>query len=173
MRKLVLFSFLTMASAILTGCCVGVQRMTPVAPGLVNINLKNNDYTVLAATKGTSTVTSYAGGLVQVIDGNKTRVLGIKFFEDEYSMFRPLDAREIGTLHLAVMVYVWPYGLCYVAYKNSAGAEDRAYYKALAAAPAADAIIEKSFVRQKSGIPLIRTEEEVAVTGKAIKYKSE
>ena len=159
--------------AMLLGGCAGVQRMTPAAPGQVNINLKSNDYTVLTSTKGISTVTSYGGGLVQVVDGSKYRVLGIKFFEDEYSMLHPLRIEEISPMNLVAMVYFWPYGACYVAYKTSVGAEDRAYYKALAATPDADVIIEKALVRQKSGIPLICTEEEVTVVGKAIKYKSE
>jgi hypothetical protein len=51
--------------------------------------------------------------------------------------------------------------------------EERAYYKALAATPDADAVIPKAFTKQSSGFPLLYSEQEATFTGKALKYKSE
>lgn len=135
---------------VLAGGCASVQRSTPTAPGLVNINLEKGDFTMLGTVKGTSTVKSYFLGFVQVIDGDKTKILCFKSFEDQYS--------------------IQPGGFGFLAPVSVA---DRAYYKALAATPDADAVIPKAFVKQTSGFPLFWFEESVTFSGKALKYKSE
>lgn len=145
-------SLLAMATvSVLMSGCASVQRTTPVAPGLVNINLEKGDYTILGTVKGTSTIKSYFFGVVEVIDGTKVKILCFKDFEDQYS-FQNGDG---GLFNFTVSV------------------EDRAYYKALAATPDADAVIPKAFVKQTSGFPLFYTEKEVTFSGKALKYKSE
>ena len=151
MRKLIGSSLAMAVAAILASGCASVQRSTPIAPGLVNINLEKGDYTMLASVKGSSTVKSYVLGIVQIIDGTDVCVLWMfKNFEDQYSY---LDPNAI--LHLGVSV------------------ADRAYYKALAAAPDADAVIPRAMVMQASRFPLFYSEQEATFTGKALKYKSE
>jgi hypothetical protein len=172
MRKLIFYPLLMMTVSVLLGGCASVQRTAPAAPGRVNIKLKNSDYTMLASVKGTSTVKSYPLSIVKVIDGTKVCVLGIKFFEDQYSGLKP---NELGTGDIVLCAVYPPIALYYLYtyYKPSVSAEDRAYYKVLAASPDADAIIGKNMVKQRSGIPYILSEEEVTMTGKAIKYKPE
>lgn len=153
MNKQVVSVFAMAAVAVLMSGCASVQRATPVAPGLVNINLEKGDYTMLGTVKGTSTIKSYLFGVVEIIDGTKVKILCFKDFEDQYSFQNGDDS--IFSLLFGVSV------------------EDRAYYKALAATPDADAIIPKAFVKQTSGIPFIYAEKEVTFSGKALKYKSE
>lgn len=148
MRNMIVSSLAMTAVAVLMSGCASVQRGTPAAPGQVNINLEKGDYTMMGSVKGTSTVKSYVFGIVQVIDGDKVSVLGIKSFEDQYSFMGPGPGFFVSV-------------------------EDRAYYKALAATPDADAVIPKSFVKQSSGFPFIYEEQEATFTGKALKYKSE
>ena len=150
MKKQIMASLAMAAVAVAVSGCASAWRGTPTAPGQVNINLEKGDYTMLGSVKGSSTVVSYFFGVFQVIDGNKFSVLGFKNFEDQYSFQNPG-----GLNFLPVSV------------------EDRAYYKALAATPDADAVIPKAFIKQSSGFPFIYEEQEATFTGKALKYKSE
>lgn len=160
MRNRIVSSLAMTAVAIAVSGCSSVQRATPTAPGLVNINLEKGDYTMLGSVKGSSTVVSYFFGVVQVIDGDKVRVLGLRNFEDQYSFqTQPTGNNGLGGMFYDLMKPI--------------AVEDRAYYKALAATPDADAVIPKAFTKQKSGIPFICEEEEATFTGKALKYKSE
>jgi uncharacterized protein YceK len=150
MKKLIVSSLMIAAVSVLMSGCASVQRVTPQAPGMVNINLEKGDFTMLGSVKGSSTVKSYVFGIVQVVDGTKTRILWVfKDYEDQYSYQNP------GGFNFGISV------------------EDRAYYKALAATPDADAVIPKSLVMQTSGFPLICEEVEATFSGKALKYKSE
>ena len=158
MRNLIVSSLAMAAVAVLMSGCASVQRATPAAPGLVNINLEKGDYTMLATVKGSSTVASYVCGIVQVIDGSKVSILGFKNFEDQYSFQQPRSTGIFGLLEAIL---------------NPVSVEDRAYYKALAATPDADAVIPKAFTKQSSGFPLLYVEEDATFTGKALKYKSE
>jgi len=154
MKNLIVSSLAMAALAAGVSGCASVQRATPAAPGVVNINLEKGDYTMLSSVKGSSTIKSYVGGMVQIVDGTKVRVLWVfKDFEDQYSFQSPPS----GLLDLFKPVT----------------AADRAYYKALAATPDADAVIPKAFIRQNSGVPFFAEEEEVTFIGKALKYKSE
>jgi hypothetical protein len=176
MRNKAFHGLLIMAVVALTNGCASVQRITPAAPGQVNIKLKDSDYTVTASVKGSSITKSYACGLVKVIDDNKVRVLGIKLFKDQFCYLTPKNQLSSGEKFILMYPGFWiflPFTASYIAYHHSASAEDRAFYKVVAAAPDADAIIKPSLTAQRSGIPLIYGEEEVTVTGKAIKYKSE
>lgn len=167
---------LTLAlAALLSGGCASVQRWTPMARGQVNVKLKDSDYSVLASVKGVSTTKSYACGIVKVIDGNKVRVLGIKFFEDQYSYLTPKDRLSDTEKFMLFYPGCWlilPITVPYIVYTHSASAEDRAYYKVLAAVPDADELVSPGLVAQRSGIPLVCREEEVTLTAKAIKYKA-
>jgi hypothetical protein len=126
--------------------CAGVYRATPAAGTVIQANMDKNDYEVLGTTEGKSTITSILFGLVAVIDGDKYRVLGIKFFEDQYAFAD----------HSRLFVH----------------ADDRAYYKALAQTPDADVVARKSVLETKSGFPCIYTTKEVTFQGKALKFKA-
>ena len=157
MRKLIVSSLAMAAVAVLMSGCASVQRATPAAPGLVNINLEKGDYTMLNTVEGKSTVSSYVLGVVQIIDGSKVSILGFKNFEDQYSF----QQQDTGPLAALFSIF------------RTVSVEDRAYYKALAKTPDADAVIPKSFTKQSSGFPILFVEEEVTFSGKALKYKSE
>lgn len=140
---------LTAGTGILTLLCgcASVTRTTPIAPAEINVNMNSSDYEVLATTEGKSSKTSVLFGAVQVIDGNKLRILGVRFFEDQYA---------------SRMERHWYSGV---------STEDRAYYKALANAPDADSVASKAYLETDSGIPLLWKTEEVTFQGKAVKYK--
>jgi len=160
--KRFLVSGLTMASmAVLMAGCASVQRGAPVAPALINVNMNKGDYTVLGTVKGTSTVKSYLLGIVQVVDEDKVSFLGIKTWEDQYALLTPPDGPQ------SLPIIGWFLG-------GGVSPSDRAYYKALAATPDADAVAAKSWVKQNpASIPLLYSEETVTFTGKALKFKSE
>jgi hypothetical protein len=134
-----------MAAVLVTGCS-SVTRGTPNAGLVINANMDKNDYEVLGNTEGKSTKTSVLCGLVSVIDGDKISVLGLKFFEDQYAFE---EKARFGFVSV----------------------DDRAYYKALAATPDADAVARKSLIRTESGIPCIWMSREATYSGKAVKYK--
>jgi len=142
------------APLLLTGCA-GVQRGAPATIPLLNVNLQRSDYEVLGPVEGASKRTSIAFGLVQIVEDDKLIVCGIKSFEDQYA-FRQADTGLINVL------FGWMLGV---------SADDRAYYKALAATPDADAVVPKSWTKTVTGIPCIYTMEDVKFTGKAIKIK--
>ncbi len=162
MKKQIIVSLAMAAVAVAVSGCASVQRAAPTAPGQVNINLEKGDYTMLGSVKGSSTVVSYCGGVVQVVDGDKVRVLGLRNFEDQYSFQTKQTAT--GNTDLSGMLYDL---------MKPIAVEDRAYYKALAATPDADVVIPKALTKQKSGIPFICEEETATFTGKAVKYRSE
>ena len=137
----------------LTSGCGTVIRQTPVAHPVINANMNASDYSVLGITEGKSTKTSVFFGLVQVIDGDKYRILGMRFFEDQYAYAAAEDRswyeKLFGTVNTA----------------------DRAYYKALAATPDADAVAAKAYLETDSGIPALWSSQEITYQGKAVKYK--
>lgn len=147
------------ALVLLSTGCASVQRGTPIAATEVSVNLARTDYTVLGSVKGTSTMESYVLGLVRIIDGDKFIILGMKTFEDQYAFQQDpgLPILQFLTLGLS----------------GGPTAEDRAYYKALAATPDADVVVPKAYVKQSSGIPLIASMKEVTFTGKALKFRAD
>jgi hypothetical protein len=128
----------------LGGC--GAQRSAPtIGFGTVDIQaqLKREDLIIMDAVDGQSTQTTILCGLINIIDGDKLQLLGIKFFEDRYC---GLDASMT---------------------------DNRAYYKALEKQAEADAIFQKSWDRTESGIPLLWQTASSTVRGKAIKLKAD
>ena len=116
------------------------------APGIaINPEIPRDAYEVLDSATGTSNTDSILLGLIQVVDGDKLRLLWIPFFKEQYS--------NSGFYPGSTM--------------------DRAYYKALRATPGADAVFYKSMDREHSGIPLLLTSETVTFRGKAIKLKTD
>jgi hypothetical protein len=141
---------LSVGVLVMASGCSTVSRNTPTAPAQVQLNMESGNCQLLEKTMGTSTKTSILGGLVSVIDGDKVSILGIKFFEDQYTI------QDSGWLSKIMPVPV----------------ADRAYYKALAATPDADAVACKAFTKRVSGVPLIFTSQEVTYQGKAFKFQS-
>jgi len=146
--KFILTSIACVAGLMLATGCSSITRGTPNSPTLINANMDKNDYEVGAATSGTSTKETYLCGLIAVIDGDKYRVLGIKFFEDQYA-FQEKPA-----------------------WYSSVSVQDRAYYKALAATPDADSVAVKAWTETSSGFPLFYSKEEATFQGKALKFKT-
>lgn len=132
--------------ALLGLCGCASQRMGPHM-GFGNLNIEvqldRNDVVILGAIEGESKTVSILLGLIQIIDDDKLRVLGIRFFKDKY---------------------VW--GVV-----NATAS--RAYYKALEAHPEADAVFQKSWEREERGIRLFFFEESVLFRGKAVSLKSD
>ena len=140
-----------MATLVVVGAgCSSVTRGTPVSPVHINPNVDRTDYEVLATTEGKSTRVAILCGLVNILAGDKVSIPGLKLFEVQYAFLTPSPWTRI----LPVNV------------------ENRAYYKALAATPDADAVAGKAERVTDSGVPLIWTKKEVTYQGKAIKYKS-
>lgn len=131
---------------LLSLCGCGSQRMSPHL-GFGNLNIEaqldREDVVILGTVEGESKTVSILLGLIQIIDDDKLRLFGIKFFKDKYVW---------GTLNPTA---------------------SRAYYKALAAHPDADAVFQKSWEREESGTRLLYFEETVLFRGKAIALKSD
>jgi hypothetical protein len=119
------------------------------------IGLERDDIEVLHSVKGQSTILSIFGPIVQIIDDTDMRVCGISAIEDKYSFEEPAP---------------FPFSILQ---NLQLGAANRAYYKALAAAPDADAVFSKSYQVQRRGIPFIYMKETVTFQGKAFKIKAD
>jgi hypothetical protein len=131
--------------------CGSAQKMVPhMGFGALTIETQigRDDIVVLDRVEGSSTLTSILFGTVQIIDGDKVQLLGIKFFKDKYTYW---DQSQ---------------GLF-------AQCVNRAYYKALEAAPDADAVFHKSLDHEDGGAPLLWETKAVTVKGKAVKLKSD
>jgi len=139
-----------LTSALLAGCASGDYK--PVVKfGHLNVEsqLPAKNLKVLDTVEGRSRLDSYALGLVQIVDGNKWQVLGIRFFEDELSTSYP------GA------------GGCWFVDPVAA----RAYHNALEQRPEADAVIEHAATSKISGFPLFYQKREVTFRGKAIQIE--
>ena len=134
----------------LLGGCSTAQKTAPhmgVGDLEVQAQIKRDDLVVLDAVEGTSTTTIVAFGLVNVIDGDKYQICGIKFFEDKFTYWK--DDQW------------WP------------EPENRAYYKALEKQSDADAVMIKSFDRTQGGVPMLWETHSATVRGKAMKLKAD
>lgn len=130
--------------------CSAAQKMTPhMGFGGLNIeaDVERDDIIVMGRVEGSSTLDVYLFGAVQIIDGDKLQLFGIKFFKDKYTYFK-------GIAPWATTI-------------------DRAYYKALEAHPDADAVFHKSWDREEAGIPLLWHNVSVTVKGKAVQLKAD
>jgi hypothetical protein len=113
-------------------------------------SLEREDYVILNAVEGVSDTTSIFFDMIQIIEGDKIRLLWFfPFYEEKYSFIvqRPLGLVMTG---------------------------ERAYYNALEKAPEADVILEKSVtVERKTIIPLLYGTERVTYKGRSIKLKAD
>jgi len=136
--------------ALLAGCASGAYQ--PIVKfGKLNVEaqLPEKNLVVLDTVEGNSRMDSYVLGLVQIIDGGKWQVLGIRFFEDE------------------IAAGYGPMGPC--PFFDPVAA--RAYSKALQKTPNADAVIEHASTTKVAGFPLFYERREVTFRGKAIQIK--
>jgi hypothetical protein len=144
MKKVLLI--LSMVSLLMTtGCGLAVKRAPHMWFGKLDIEtkLEREDVVIMGPVEGTSTMSNFLG-IIQIVDGDKLQILGIPFFKDKLTYWEP---------------------------KNKV--LNRAYYKALAATPDADAIFSKSYDIEEEGIPFILGTKSITVKGKAIKLKSD
>ncbi len=144
-----LFIVAAAASILLIGGCAGTRTAPHMGFGSFNIETQfsRDDIEVLERVEGTSTTDSILLGVIQVIDGRNWKLLGICFFNDRYTCVN-LDPCPAST-------------------------EGRAYYKALEAAPEADAVFYKTMNRESRGVPIFWNRETVTFSGKAIALKAD
>ncbi len=136
-----------------TGCVATGRSTRWGAPrlNLADVELTRADLVVLQPVAGKSNEQGFLLGLIKVIDGNKVEVLGFPFFKDQ-------------TARLPGMRGYFPCG---------SKLESRAYYKALAAAPAADAIVERSVTLERFVLPVLYSCKTLTYQGKAVQLKAE
>ena len=158
--RLPISSLSLVALAAIVSGCASVQRYTPESKSQVQLNMARNEYTVLGTVKGSSTEDSYVLGIVRVIDGDKYNILGFKTFEDQYA-FTSADAGIFQDIPVLSFLFAGP------------SVNDRAYFKALAATPDADAVTVKSYDYTRSGFAPFYSKRVVTFTGKAVKYKAD
>jgi hypothetical protein len=144
--------WLVLSCALLTGCATGTYKPV-VRFGQLNLETQvpRQDLVIMDAVEGASREDAYAFGLVRIIDRTQWQVFGIKFFEDHCAS--PAGER----------IPCW-------FIEPVAG---RAYYKALAKAPSADALIERSSTSTTRGFPFLYRMKEVTYRGKAIQLKAQ
>lgn len=140
---------LILIASALTGCASTYNQAPHLAFGRFGFEteLKRTDVRILDRVEATSEKTSILLGLIQIVDGDKLRILGIPFFEEQHAL---LTRGVFFTTMFADDV------------------QDRAYYKALQQAPDADVIIEKASTSTNRGIPLLWDHRTVTVRGKAV-----
>ena len=125
MKSIPFLMIVVVAYMLIIGGCSS-QRGTPQM-GFGNFDIETkltrDNIVVMERVEGTSETDSILLGTIQVIDGDKVKILGIPFFTDKYACLRP-DPLS-----------------CSVAPRT----QERAYYKALEASPQADAVFYKSW----------------------------
>ena len=150
------YLFLSLLLSICVVCSYGCMSTLTTSPHMGfngmewQPKMERSDYTVLDTVEGKSCLTSVLFGIVQVIDGDKWKILWIPFYEEKY----------------ALVINSFPYNLF-------VSMEDRAYYDALAKTPDADVVFVKSYTNTDAGVPLIWTSKTASVRGKAIKLKTD
>lgn len=136
--------------------CAGSLRGSPHT-GFQGINIEANmerdDFIILDRVEGESDTTSIFLGIVQIIDSEKLKLFWIPFYQERYA-YQPM-------------------GLWGGSGAMCGATEKRAYYKALAETPDADCVLYKSYVTERSGVPLIFTKKKVTFSGKALQLKAD
>ena len=132
----------------LTGCGTAQKQAPHMGFGNFEISteMARGDVVILDRVEGSSSTATILG-FIQIIDDDKLKLFGIPFFKDKYTYFGKKG--------------LW------------ASTADRAYYKALEAAPEADAIFMKSMDHEDEGIPILLHTKTITWTGKAIKLKED
>lgn len=136
--------------------CSSAQKTSP-GMGFASFSLEaeigRDDVVVLDTVEGTSTSLMILGGIVEIVDGDKIAVLGIKFFKDKYTYWKDQSFFDPAS---------W-----------LANTASRAYYHALEQTPEADMVFMKSMDNEDDGIPFIYYTKTVTWRGKALKLKAD
>lgn len=152
MSRFLVKAALCCAAALLVGGCGSSQRMSPTmgyGDLSVQAQVDRSDMVVLDSVEGTSSKTSIAFGIVEVVDGDKLSIVGIPLFKNKYTYYgQPGLLGEVSTT-------------------------DRAYYAALEKSPDADVVLARSMEREDGGIPLLWQIETVTFKGKALRLKAD
>lgn len=155
------FILFTLLSILFLSACRGVEKWSPVSPVSMDIgSMKRSDYSVLDRVRADSTTTSILFGAVKIIDGDKLEIFWIPFYEEEYAFRR---GQEVNNMVINPIKSLY----------EVSNTEDRAFFKALAAVPDADTIIQQSYSKEKYGIPFCYKSERVTFTGTPIKIKTD
>ena len=135
---------------VLPGCNAALKNAPHIGFGRLDIQAEigRDDIVVLDRVEGSSTRSEYLFGIIQIIDGDKLQLFGIKFFKDK-------------------LVPLWG------AVPGYMGTGERAYYDALEGHPDADAVLSKSWEWEQAGIPLLFYNETVTFKGKAVRLKAD
>jgi hypothetical protein len=143
--------WLALSCALLAGCATGNYKPV-VRFGQLNLETQvpRQDLVILDTVEGTSREDAYVLGIVRIIDQTNWQVLGVKFFEDHCACPNG------------------PTVPCFFVDPVPA----RAYYNALAKAPEADALIERSSTSRTRGCPFLCRTREITYRGKAIQLKT-
>jgi hypothetical protein len=148
---------LLVAASMLFGCSAAQKTAPRMGFGEIDIqaNIDRKDIVVLNEVEGSSTLSSILGPFIQIIDGDKYRILGMRFFKDKYSYaFEATDPVGVLLSQLGI---------------RSISTKDRAYYKALEKAPEADVILYKKCDTEVWHFMwFIYSTESVTVRGKAV-----
>ncbi len=143
------------ALCLVSMACAGSQRRIPAMNfGEIGIEtaFDRDDLVVLDTVTGTST-SEQRFLVVQIIDGDKYKVLGIPFFKEKYSVVQPSVIPIFGDFFTTTA--------------------DRAYYNALEKTPDADFVVVRSLDHEYSGIPFLWDRTTVSFRGKAMKIRAD
>nr|VFJ72316.1 MAG: hypothetical protein BECKFW1821C_GA0114237_10338 [Candidatus Kentron sp. FW] len=153
MKKYLSIPLAAIGVLLLVGCGAIERKVLPQNSFANADSMERKDYVVLDRVEGTSAKTSILFGAIQIIEGDKLKILGISFFDDKYSYVSP------------------PSGISGIF--GGSTTEDRAYFKALSKIPDADEVISILYTKEKTGIPILFRKEKVRFTGKAVKIKTD
>lgn len=137
--------------------CGSIGKSAPHSQLGMVANLERDDIEIIRTVEGESTKKSILFGSIQVIDGEKYKVLWIPFFQDKGAGALQESPGLLG----AILKPFTPVSVI-----------DRAYYDALAETPDADTVFYKTSTQERRGIPLLFTTESVTLRGKAAKIKA-
>ncbi|MBT5705337.1 hypothetical protein N8737_02265 [Verrucomicrobia bacterium] len=138
--------------------CGSIGKSAPHSGLGIVANLDREDVEIIRTVEGESTKQSLLLGSIQVIDGDKYKILWIPFFQDKGAGELQSNSTFLGAFTLAFA----PVSVI-----------DRAYYDALAETPDADTVFYKTSTQERRGFPLLYTSERVTLRGKAAKVKSD
>ena len=137
--------------------CSTAQKTSPhmgFAGVSIQAKLERKDLVILNSVEATSSTTSILGGLIQIVDNDNVKIIGIPFFTDKYTYWSQCP--------IALLCFIFPIT-----------PEDRAYYKALEKHPDADVIFMKSMDRESWGVPILFSTKSVTWRGKAARLRSD
>lgn len=138
--------------------CGSIGKTAPHSGLGIVANLEREDVEIIRTVEGESTKQSLLLGSIQVIDGDKYKILWIPFFQDRGAQALQSNNSFLGLLSKAI---------------TPVSVIDRAYYDALAETPDADTVFYKTSTQERRSFPLLYSNERVILRGKAAKIKTD